>query len=139
MRIEEALKASKERGLDLIQITDKVSPPICKIMDLGKYLYIQEKKKKKSKKSGILKEIRIGFNISPHDLETKANLAEKFLNKGNKLKIDMRLRGREKALKNHATEKINNFLEMIKEKVPIKIEKQLKKKGGNLNVIIYKG
>lgn len=107
-------------------------------MDHGKYLYSLEKKKKKEKKAGDLKAIRIGFNISHHDLETKANRVEKFFKKGDKVKIEMRLRGRERALQGHAREKINEFLEIIREKTPFKTERELKKKTNNFTIIISK-
>jgi translation initiation factor IF-3 len=136
--IEEALRLSQERNLDLIQVTEKLDPPVCKIMDYGKYLYNQEKKQKKNKKTSVLKIVRIGFNISSHDLETKAKQVEKFLTKGDMVKIEMRLRGREKALKGHAEEKINEFLEIIKERIPFRSEKGLQKRGGNLSMIILK-
>jgi len=138
MNTREALQISQERNLDLIQVTEKVNPPVCRIMDYGKYLYAQEKKNK-IKKSGELKGIRIGFNISSHDLETKANAAERFLKKGDKVKIEMRLRGRQKALQGHAREKIEEFLEILKEKIPFKTERGLVKKGGNFTIIISKG
>jgi len=138
LNTEEALRISRERNLDLVQVADKTDPPVCKIIDYGKYLYLQEKKKKKEKKVGALKGIRIGFNISHHDLETKARIAEKFLKKGDKVKIEMRLRGREKALGEFAKKKMNEFLEILKEKVPFKVERGLKKKVGNLTIIISK-
>ena len=136
--LSEALRVCQERNLDLVQVTERVDPPVCKIMDYGKYIYLQEKKRKKEKKQGILKAIRISYNISSHDLETKAKMAEKFLNKGDKVRIELRLKGREKALREHAEQRIQEFLEMIKEKVEIKVERGLKKKSANLNIIISK-
>jgi translation initiation factor IF-3 len=139
MELERALALSIERGLDLIQVTEKVEPPVCRIMDFGKYIYLQEKKSKKlSKKSGELKEIRLGFNISPHDLETKANLAEKFFKKGDKVRVGMRLRGRERAFGNLAKEKMNIFLKILNDKIPFKVEKELKMISGSLSMIIAK-
>ena len=138
LNLTEALRISRERNLDLVQVTDKTDPPVCKIMDFGKYLYAQEKKKKKEKKVSTLKMVRIGFNISPHDLETKAKMIEKFLKKGDKVKIEMRLRGRERALENFARKKIQEFLEALKEKIPFKVERPLKKKTNNFTIIIAK-
>ena len=138
MDLTKALQLSRERNLDLIQVTEKTDPPVCKITDYGKYLYAQEKKHKKQKKVGELKGMRIGYNISPHDLEIKANQIENFLNKGNKVKIDMLLRGREKALGNFAKQKMNQLLELLKEKVEFKVEKELKRKGSHFTMIISK-
>lgn len=142
MSLEKALRAARERNLDLIQITEKVEPPVCKIMDYGKYLYLQKKKEKqaaKKQKGGELKGIRLGFNISQHDLEVRARQAEKFLKEGNKVRIEMRLRGREKALGNFAKEKINKFLETLTSLIPYKVERELKREQRGFIMIISKG
>ncbi|MDP2930687.1 MAG: translation initiation factor IF-3, partial [bacterium] len=80
----EALKLAQERQLDLIQVTEKVVPPVCKLGDYGKYLYWQEKKHKETRirRGGETKGIRLSFGISPHDIEIRANQAEKFLKEG---------------------------------------------------------
>ena len=89
MPLENALKLARERNLDLIQVTEKVEPPVCKLGDYGKYLYREEKKEKAAQKhqGSELKGIRLTFNISQHDLETRAHQAGKFLNKGDKIRI----------------------------------------------------
>ncbi|MBU4204892.1 translation initiation factor IF-3 [Patescibacteria group bacterium] len=139
MPLEEALRISREKDLDLIQVTEKAVPPVCRIGDFGKYLYQQQKKERKIKQvRGELKEIRVGFNISPHDLETKAKSAKKFLEKGDKVKLSMPLRGREKALGNFAKEKINQFLNFLDKIVPIKTERELKREPRGFTVIISK-
>jgi len=136
--LEEAIHLAEERHLDLIQMTDRADPPVCKISDFGKLLYEQKKKAKKAKKVGELKEIRISFNISSHDLETKIKQIEKFLGEGKKIRIEMRLRGREKALQEIAKQKMKDFISMIQEKIPLKIERELKKVGQGLTIIISK-
>ena len=100
MNIFVAIDLAKSKGLDLIQVTEKVEPPVCRIANYGKYLYSQSKKEKKmaKPKGGELKEIRLTFKISPHDMEIRANQAKKFLDEGDKIKINMSLRGREKAM-----------------------------------------
>ena len=124
MKLEEALSLAREQNLDLVQVTDKVSPPVCKIIEYGKYLYRQQKKEKKqSKKTSEIKGIRLRFNISDHDIETKVKQAEQFLAKGDKVKIEMVLRGREKALAQHAKEKIEKFLEDLNKIIEIDIER----------------
>ena len=138
MNIEKALQISREHNLDLVQVTDKVDPPVCKVMDYGKYLYQREKKEKNPKKTGLLKSIRIGFKTSPHDLETKAKAAEKFLKKGNKVRIEMKLRGREKALGGIARQNLSKFVKDIESKIPIKIERQIKRLTNGLTIIITK-
>jgi len=139
--LAEALQIARERNLDLIQVTEKVDPPVCKIGDYGKYLYKEEKKEKSAKKhkGGELKGIRLTFNISQHDLETRAHQAEKFLQKGNIIRLELRLRGREKALDGFAKEKVAKFVETLKSLTPIKIEKELRREPRCLSMIISKG
>ncbi len=139
MDLYQAIKIAQEHNLDLIQVTDKLIPPVCKIADYGKYLYQQQKKEKSSKpKGGEIKGIRLTFGISDHDLEIKAHLAEKFLKKGDIVKIEMRLKGREKALRGFAEEKIKKFIELLEKLIPIKIGGELKKEFQGLTMIISK-
>ncbi len=135
--LEGALKIAKEKNLDLILISEKADPPVCKIADYGKFLYQEKKKEKKEKKSEV-KEIRLSFNISDHDMETRANQAEKFLKAGDKLKIQMILHGREKVLADFAKEKFKKFIEILQKKVEIKIEQDLKKTPGGFIMIVAK-
>lgn len=116
MKTSEALKIAYEKNLDLIEISPTAQPPVCKIMEYGKYLYQQEKAAKSAKakmKTIEIKGIRIGIGTSKHDMELKAKKIAEFLNEGNKVKIEMILRGREKALKDFAREKFNEFLKLI--------------------------
>jgi translation initiation factor IF-3 len=138
MNLKEALRKAQERGLDLVQITDKVKPPVCKLINYGKYLYQQKKKEKKKGRGGEVKGIRLRFNISEHDIKIKAKQAGRFLEQGKKIKIEMVLRGREKALRDHAKEKINKFLEALKENASFEIEKDLTKSPSGFNLIIKK-
>lgn len=116
MPAQEALKLARERQLDLLEIAPGGKPPVCRIMDYGKYLYQQEKiarqQKTKSKQVEV-KGIRLTFKISGHDMEIRAKQAEKFLKEGNKVRIDLVLRGREKALKDFAKEKMAKFISLI--------------------------
>ena len=138
MELPKAVQIAREHNLDLIQVTDKVTPPVCRLGDYGKYLYQQQKKEKSVKhhKAGELKGIRLTFGISDHDLETRVNLAEKFLKKGDKIRIEMRLRGREKAHQQFAREKIKRFVGILEKLIPIKTEKELKRAPRGLTMII---
>jgi translation initiation factor IF-3 len=135
---QEALRMAKERNLDLIQVTEKVEPPVCKIGDLGKYLYWLKKKERKAKKISETKTIRLGFNISLHDLQTKANQAEKFLKAGNRVKIELILKGRQKGLSDFGKEKIEQFLQILSSQIPVKTEGELKKEPKGFTLIITK-
>lgn len=136
--LQEALRIARERNLDLILITEKVEPPVCKIGDFGKYLYWLRKKERGTKKISETKIIRLGFNISLHDIEIKANQAEKFLKAGNKVKIELILRGRQKGLSNLGKGKIEQFLQVLNGQIPVKIEGQLKKEPKGFTLIITK-
>ncbi len=141
MSLTEALQVSQKRNLDLIQVTEKADPPVCKIMNYGKYLYSEKKQQKKSEqkqKGGEMKGVRLGFNISLHDLEIRVKQAEKFLQQGNKVRVEMKLRGREKALQGFAKEKINKFLEILEKTTQFKVERELKKEARGLTMIIVK-
>lgn len=137
--LEEALRMAKEKNLDLVLVSEKAQPPVCKIIDYGKYLYWLQKKDKQKRKSAKVKGVRLSFNISPHDLETKISQTIKFLNEGNKVKVEMVLKGREIGFDGLAKEKINKFLEHLKEKIPIKIEGGLKKEKKGFTIILVKG
>lgn len=116
METSEALRIAQERGLDLIEIAPTIQPPVCKIIDFGKFKYQREKGEREHGKKQTeveLKGIRIGFTTGRHDLERYAKKAAEFIKEGNKVKIDMRLRGREKAHGSLALQKFNGFLEMI--------------------------
>jgi len=138
--LQEALQIAQGRNLDLIQVTERVEPPVCKIMDYGKYAYLEEKKGKgaQKQKGGELKGIRLSFGISPHDLEIRVFQAEKFLKEGNKVRIEMVLRGREKAHGDFAKDKIRQFLEILEKLIPIKIERELKREARGFTMIITK-
>ena len=137
MDIREALQEALQSGLFLVQVTTKAEPPVCKIMDYGKYLYQLQKKEKAGKKTKVeLKSIRLRYNISIHDMETRAKQAEKFLKKGNPVRIELQLRGREKALQGFAREKMSKFLEVLRSNIEIKIEQDIKKQPRGLTMII---
>lgn len=138
--INEAIKMANERNLDLIQVTEKVVPPVCKIGDYGKYLYSLKKKEKKVKpKGGELKNIRLSFNISDNDLRTRAKSAEKFLKDKEKVRIELILRGRQKGLEEVGRGKIKKLLEIIESNgIEIKVEKELKKEPRGFTMIISK-
>ena len=97
--IKEALKAAEEAGLDLVEMASNANPVVCKIMDFGKFKYEKGKKEKEAKKNQktvVVKEIKLKPRIDTHDLEVKSNRIEKFLTKGNKVKVSLMLFGRER-------------------------------------------
>ena len=130
---------AKEEGLDLIEIAPNAKPPVCRIMDYGKFQYQKSRKEKlqKSKqKRTEIKGVRISPRIGQHDLNFKAKQAEKFLNQGHKVKIEMILKGREKGLLDIAREKLNKFIEIIE--LETVFEQEIKRQPRGLFVIITK-
>ncbi len=100
MSASEALKLAESKNLDLVKIAPAAKPPVCKIMDYGKFRFEKAKKEKEAKKNQKIieiKEIRLSLNIDTHDFETKINHARKFIASGNKVKVSIRFRGREMA------------------------------------------
>ena len=100
MSPRDALKMAQALDLDLVKVAPQAKPPVCKILDYGKYRFEMQKKEKEAKKNQKvieLKEIRLSLNIDTHDFETKVNHAHKFLKAGNKVKVSIRFRGREMA------------------------------------------
>ena len=138
--LHEALDLARGKSLDLIQVTEKVDPPVCKLGDYGKYLYQEEKKERHmhKNKGGELKAIRLTYNISEHDMETRSKLAEKFLKKGDKVRIDLPLRGREKAMGNFAREKLIKFIEILNKSFEVKTEKEIRREPRGFTTIISK-
>lgn len=118
MSSKEAYFKAKDAGLDLVKISPNAKPPVCKIVDYGKYRYEQTRKAKVAKKKQRTvetKEIRLSPNIDTNDLNTKVNQTKKFLQKGNKIKVSLRFRGREMAHKDVGREILNSFYEQLKD------------------------
>ena len=139
--LAEALELAKQKGLDLIQVTEKVDPPVTKIGDYGKYLYSLKKKERKisvGQKGGEVKSIRLTFNISDNDIETRVLASEKFLKDGDKVKVDLLLRGRQKSLTTVGEQRIKKFMESLSQKMEVKVEKELKREPKGLSMIIAK-
>ena len=116
MSSREALKIAEEAGLDLVKIAPTAKPPVCKIVDYGKYRYElarKEKEAKKKQRTVEIKEIRMSPNIDTNDLNTKAGAARKFLTKGNKVKVTLRFRGREMAHMQTTKHILDDFAQML--------------------------
>ena len=116
--IKEALKMAEDKHLDLVNVAPNAKPPVCKILDYGKYKYDALKKEKEAKKNQKVinvKEIRLSPNIEKHDLEVKANQASKFLSNENRVKVSVRFRGRELGHKDLGKEVLDKFYELTKD------------------------
>jgi translation initiation factor IF-3 len=118
MSSKEAYFKAKDAGLDLVKISPNAKPPVCKIVDYGKYRYEQTRRAKEAKKKQRTietKEIRLSPNIDTNDLNTKVNQTKKFLEKGNKIKVTLRFRGREMAHRDVGKEILDSFYEQLKD------------------------
>lgn len=116
--IQEALEAAREAGLDLIEVAPSANPPVCKILDFGKYKYDQEKRQKEAKKKQKLvkmKEIRMQPKIEEHDLQFKAKHIREFLEDGNKVKVTVRFKGRELAHTELGRDVLEKVLEYVED------------------------
>ena len=116
MSAKDAYKLAKEAELDLVKIAPTAKPPVCKIIDYGKYRYElarKEKEAKKKQKVIEIKEVRLSPNIDENDLNTKMNNARKFLEKGNKVKVTLRFRGREMAHVQQSKHILDDFAQML--------------------------
>ncbi len=137
MAIEKAMDLAKEKNLDLAEVAPNVNPPVCKILDYGKYQYHQKKietKHRKMQKKREVKGVRMGFKTGDHDVETKAKQARKFLEAGNSVKVSLIFRGREVIYKDLATVKMKKFADSLED--ICKVETAPKKQGNTLLMIL---
>ena len=113
---KEAMKLAEEAGVDLVKIAPTAKPPVCKLVDYGKFKYEQTRKEKEARKKQRtieIKEIRLSPNIDTNDLNTKINAARKFIGKGDRVKITLRFRGREMAHMNNSKHILDDFAEAL--------------------------
>lgn len=137
--IEEARAAADEAGVDLVLIAPTANPPVCKIIDFGKFRYEQARKEKearKKQKTIEVKEIRLSPNIDVNDIKTKANMARKFIEKGDKVKVALRFRGREMAHMQENKHVLDDFAEMLEDIATV--DKAPKVEGRNMVMFLTK-
>ncbi|MCX6785815.1 MAG: translation initiation factor IF-3 [Candidatus Komeilibacteria bacterium] len=137
--IAQALAIAREKELDLIEVFPKSDPPVCKILDYGQFQYQQSRKtqelKSKVKKTET-KGIRLSYKIGQHDLDFKKEQALKFLSKGDKVRIEIILRGREKQYAFNTRDKIMEFINTLKQETDVTMEQPPKKLGNQISVLI---
>ncbi len=137
MSARDAYKKAQEAELDLVKIAPMAKPPVCKIIDYGKYKYEltrKEKEAKKKQKIVEIKEVRLSPNIDTNDLNTKVNNAKKFITKGNKVKVTLRFRGREMAHVQQSKHILDDFADLLSDVAVI--EKPAKLEGRNMSMIL---
>lgn len=137
MSARDAMKLAQEAELDLVKIAPKAQPPVCKIIDYGKYKYEltrREKEAKKKQKTVEVKEVRLSPNIDSNDLNTKINNAKKFIAKGNKVKVTLRFRGREMAHVQQSKHILDDFAAQLEDVASV--EKPAKLEGRNMSMVL---
>ena len=137
MSPRDAMKLAEEAGVDLVKIAPTAKPPVCKIVDYGKFKYEQTRKEKEAKKKQKVidvKEIRLSPNIDTNDLNTKVNAARKFLSKGDKVKVTLRFRGREMAHVQQSKHILDDFAKQLEDVATV--EKAAKLEGRNMSMVL---
>lgn len=137
MSVDEARKLADEAGVDLVKIAPNAQPPVCRIIDYGKFRYEQARKEKEAKKKQKvieIKEIRMSPNIDTNDLNTKIASARKFLSKGDRVKVTLRFRGREMAHMNSSKYILDDFAEALADVATV--EKAPKVEGRSLTMFL---
>jgi len=137
MSARDALELAQKENLDLVNVAPNAKPPVCKIIDYGKYRYElarEEKEAKKKQRNCETKEVRMSPNIDANDLNTKSNAARKFLDKGNKVKITLRFRGREMAHISTSSHILTDFAKTLEDISTV--EKSAKLEGRSISLIL---
>ena len=137
MQVREALNMAMEQHLDLVEIAPKANPPVCRIMDFGKYRYEQQKREKEARKKQkviSVKEVKLRPNIEQHDFDVKLKNAVRFLEEGNKVKVTIMFRGRELSHPELGREILGRVAEQLKDSVSI--ERDAKLEGKNMIMIL---
>lgn len=135
--LADALRMAEEKNMDLVNISPKATPPVCKIMDYGRFKFEQEKRQKEARKNQkviVLKEMRLSSTIDKHDMEVKAKNVIKFLQGGDKVKVSIRFKGRQLSHTDQGLMVMNEFLTMIQDAA--NVEKAAKMEGRSMFMIL---
>ena len=140
MPTEQALDLAQQRGLDLVEVASTAQPPVCRILDFGKYKYEQAKRDRegrKKQKGSALHEVKMSPNISKHDMDVKRRTAAKLLREGDKVKISVMFRGRQITHPEIGRERIGEIMGQLEEEgVPVTVEKPISMEGRFMTVIV---
>ncbi len=137
--IQEALKIAETANLDLVEVSPAADPPVCKVLDWGKYNYHKTKQLQKAQKKHKItdvKQVRFGLKIGQHDLDIKLRRAQEFLEEGHKVKLVAIFRGRELAHKEIGHELINRVVNQLREQLPIVVDQEPQMAGKQLSIVI---
>ena len=138
---DQAIQMARGKDLDLVVIQPKAEPPIAKITEFGKYKYEEEKKQRQQKanqKTVEVKGIRLSLRIGDHDKDVRKEQAKRFMENGDKVKVEIILRGREKSHGDLARTVIENFIKDLNQEMPVKVEQPIVRQGGQLTSVVGK-
>lgn len=141
MKTKDAIALAAEKEMDLVEINPKAVPPVAKIIDFGSFKYQKEKEARKQKARthvSEMKGIRLSMRISDHDMDVRSKQSTKFLDRGDKVKIEIILRGRERAKANIAYDVINKFVKLIEETYQLRYEQPATRQGAKVTAIVAK-
>lgn len=141
MSIEDALARAREDEVDLVEINPKADPPVCKLIDFTQFKYQKEKEARKQKANthvAELKGIRLSLRISSGDMDVRRKQAEKFLDRGDKVKVELMLRGRERGKADMGKDVIRQFTNLLSEDRELRFEQEIAMQGGKLTAIVTK-
>ncbi|KAA0205895.1 translation initiation factor IF-3 [Candidatus Uhrbacteria bacterium] len=136
---DRAIEIARERGYDLVEVSPKAEPPVCKLLDYGQFKYQKEKEQRAQKahsKKVDVKGIRLSVKMGVGDFDTRLQKGKEFLEEGHKLNIEIRLRGREKAHTDIAKARIQEYLDRLAEEYQLTIEQPITRSGGNVTAIV---
>lgn len=139
MATEDAIRLAQEKGMDLIEVSPKAEPPVCKLGDYGQFKYQKEKEARKQRaqsKEVEIKGIRLTPRIGVGDLQIRVDQGTKFFEQGDKIKVEMILRGRERAHMDVARAVFDEFVARLQEHYPVKVEQALKSQEGRMSMIL---
>lgn len=139
--MNEAMRIATEREMDVVEINPKSEPPVVKLVHFSEFKYQKEKAARKQKAhshTSEIKGVRLSMRIGGHDLETKKGQAEKFLDRGDKVKVELILRGREHGKLDLAFETIRKFIALIETTMPLRLEQDVSRQGHKLTAIVAK-
>lgn len=137
--LEQAIALAQEKEMDLVEVSPKAEPPVCRILDYGQFKYQKEKEAKKRKAQSAevdIKGIRLSVRIGAGDLQVRLKQALKFLEQGDKIKVELPLRGREKAHRDVAAQVMEQFLQSVKQTYEVRLEQEMKYLGGRYTMIV---
>ena len=136
---DKAIALATERGMDLVEVNPKADPPVCKFLNFGQFKYQKEKEARKQKAQSAeveIKGIRLSLRIGVGDLETRHQQAKKFFERGDKVKVELPLRGREKAFREGAQEVVEKFIALLKTDYPLRLEQAITYQNGRMTAIL---